>query len=482
MTISIIACVSPYKNKLAIGKNDDLLFDIQEHSEFVKNTVSIGNCKSKFRNIIVTSNSLLHTIYKNKFDNAIIFVLTNNKGLTNLCKIDKKLTKDVYYISFDRFEELYKKNTLNVYVLGGSEIFKSFQSKFEIDNFYITHIYEKLKVIPNKFINIPDDSYKLISVSSLIQSDASSIRFLKYKKFKGYKTEENDYLKSIKYILENGGKRSDRTGTGTIGIFGNQLRFDISESIPMITTRRVPFKAVLEELLFFCRGDTNSKILEEKGVKIWTGNTSREFLDNRGLNSYSEGQMGPIYGYQWRHFGSKYYQTKNKNTEIIGGFDQLEHVENLLKTDPYSRRIYMTAMNPKDSHKMVLEPCHIFIQFYVTEEQGQKYLSAYFLMRSSDFALAAVSFNTVSYAILVYILALKCDMKPKEIIYNSVDCHIYSNHIEAVKKQITRNPRPFPKLLLNEQIKDKKWEEILYEDFELVGYYPHDTIKMQMAV
>jgi thymidylate synthase len=251
-----------------------------------------------------------------------------------------------------------------------------------------------------------------------------------------------------------------------------------------MTLKQIPFRIILEELLWFCRGDTDAKILKNKGIHIWDGNTSREFLDGQGLN-YEEGVLGPGYGFQWRHQGSEYKEeyadTSKIDTSIIGGFDQLQYVENLLKTDPYSRRIVLSAWNPSDLHKTALVPCHILLQFYVQEINNEKYLSCQFYMRSNDVFLANV-FNVVSYSILTYILALKCNMKPKEIIYTCGDSHIYKSHLEQVNLLLTRNPRPLPKLILSDSLKTKDWREMDVSDFELVGYYPHPTIKAEMAI
>ena len=357
--------------------------------------------------------------------------------------------------------------------------------RFPIEKMYITEV-NGLKITDEtNLITMPhfDYRYKLIGYSEkhTTHNNKISYRILTYK-YINQGSQEHLYFDLASNILKNGKEREDRTGTGTISLLGTQLRFDISSSIPLLTTKQVPFKAIVEELLFFCRGDTNAKILDERGVKIWNGNTSREFLDNRGLN-YSEGVMGPMYGYSFRHFGAKYNEAFSDTSKCdrtkIGGFDQFVHVEDLLKTDPFSRRIYISNLNPAESSKMCLEPCHTYIQFYVTEEHGQKYLSAYFSMRSSD--SLAWCYNICSYSLLVYILALKCNMKPKEIIYNAVDCHIYKNHIEQIKEQMSRVPRPFPKVHLND-IKTKDWADITYEDFELIGYFPWSSIKMKMAV
>jgi thymidylate synthase len=298
-------------------------------------------------------------------------------------------------------------------------------------------------------------------------------------------TEEYKYLHFMNNILTNGNKRSDRTGTGTVSLYGNQMRFDISQTIPLMTTKRVPFKTIVEELLWFCRGDTDAKVLQKKGVKIWDGNTSREFLDNQGLFHYPEGVLGAGYGFQWRFQGAKYSHsfadTSQIDTSLIGGFDQLKYVEDLLEKDPFSRRIVISAWNPSDFDKTSLVPCHILIQFYVEEIAGEKHLSCQFYMRSNDVFLANV-FNVVSYSVLTHILAKRHNMKPKEIIYTCGDSHIYSNHIEQVKEQLERNPRPFPKVVVSDSVKHKDWSEMTIDDFELVGYFPYPAIKAPMAV
>lgn len=315
-------------------------------------------------------------------------------------------------------------------------------------------------------------------------SQLYSYRFLKY--VEGNKrSDEYKYTNLLKDIISSGNRRDDRTQTGTISIFGTQLRLDISETIPLMTLKQIPFRIILEELLWFCRGDTDSKILRNKNIHIWDGNTSREFLDKQGLTEYEEGILGPGYGFQWRHQGAEYKQeyadTTQIETENIGGFDQLQYVEHLLKTDPFSRRIVISAWNPTDFNKTALVPCHILLQFYVEEIDEEKHLSCQFYMRSNDVFLANV-FNIVSYTVLTYILALKCNMKPKEIIYTCGDAHIYRNHLEQVNELLSRKPRPFPKLILDPSLKLKDWNEMTESDFELVGYYPHPPIKAPMAI
>lgn len=498
MPINLIACVANYKNKLAIGRKNDLIIRLKEDMSFFKNITSNNlSYESKLsQNVVLMGRKTWFSIPKEyrPLKNRINLVLTNDKDLLQLSPYNtfsKSNLEEVYFITYKQFLDFYNKFNPNVFVIGGNDIYNLFLNNdnhiMKPSKVFLTEVYNyKVKdgLEPDTFMTPLDQSYKLISVSELRQEKALNFRFLTYQYYNGHKSEENKYIDLIKYILNNGNERPDRTGVGTVSTFGAQIRFDISQSIPLLTSKRIPFKAIVEELLFFINGHTDVKILQDKGVKIWNGNTTREFLDAKNLKHYKPGIMGPMYGWQWRFFGANYSQafadTTNLDFSKVGGFDQLKHVENLLKTDPYSRRIYISNLNPLQSSQMVLDPCHVYVQLYVTEENGQKYLSGYFTMRSSD--SLAWCYNIVSYTILIYILALKCDMKPKEIIYNSVDCHIYKTHIEAVKEQISRDLRPFPKIILNNSIKNKDWTEIDFKDISLVGYFPNPGIKMDMAI
>ena len=493
MTISLIACVVKYRNKLVIGKNNELLVKLKKDMEFFKTITS--NKIQDLHNIALMGRNTYYSIPINyrPLKNRINFVLSNESVFLNKYPLPKNIKDlsidNVYFLTLLQFQNFYQMFNPNVFVIGGGQVYNLFlnNAEFTIDKLYITEVTGlKIKDDTNLItMSNFDFRYQLVSYSEKYKQDTLSYRILTYKYVNQGTTEEFQYFDLAKNILKYGNERTDRTGTGTVSLLGTQLRFDISSSFPLLTTKQVPFKAIVEELLFFLRGDTDAKILDKRGVKIWNSNTTREFLDNRGLN-YNEGVMGSMYGWSWRHFGAKYNEafadTSKCDTSKIGGFDQLKHVEHLLKTDPFSRRIYISNLNPAESSKMVLEPCHTYIQFYVTEENGEKYLSAYFSMRSSDYFLAATSFNTPSYILLVYILALKCNMKPKEIIYNAVDCHIYKNHVTQIKEQMSRVPRPFPCVKLDKSIKTKDWVDITYEDFDLIGYFSHPTIKAKMAI
>lgn len=300
--------------------------------------------------------------------------------------------------------------------------------------------------------------------------------------------EERKYLDLLKDILNNGSKRSDRTGIGTIGVFGSNLRFSLENNkIPMLTTKKMFAKGVVEELLFFLRGETDTKKLEAKGVNIWKGNTSRDFLDKKGLIEYPEGFMGPGYGYQWRNFGGSFnvnHPFPNGGYGQDGlyysktGVDQVAGAIKTLKENPTDRRIIISAWNPSQLEKMALPPCHMMVQFYAQEGQ----LSSQFYMRSVDTFLG-LPFNILSYGIMTHIIAKTVGMTAKEVIFTGGDTHIYQNHVSPVVQQIIRDPYDFPTLTIHKDLKDVKDIEALeFADFEIQGYQSHPTIKAEMAI
>lgn len=504
MTINLIASVINYKNKLAIGKNGNLLLKLDEDMKYFKRTTmqtSMISSKDSMldKNVVLMGRKTWFSIPRENrpLKDRLNLVLTNDKDLLKLSPYPKSnlfkkinFDKTVYFITFDQFVHFYESTNANVFVIGGGKIYNMFLNShiYKPSKVFITEI-SGYKVHPDfeidTFIEPLDQSYRLMSVSDKNYENNVSFRFLEYTRYPDYKTDENFYLDSLRKIISMGNSRDDRTGVGTIGLFGHQISFDISETIPLFTTKRVAWKSCIEELLWFIRGDTDVKILQKRDVKIWDGNSSREFLDSRGLNHYSTGIVGPIYGWQWRAFGAK-YSSAFADTSIIdktkiGGYDQLKMVESLLKNDPFSRRIVVSAWNPNDLQQMALPPCHITFQFYVTERQGERYLSCHFMMRSNDMFLGN-PFNIFSYSVLTYILALRCGMKPDRLVYSVGDVHIYKNHLVQVTEQLSRNPRPFPKLIVNPDICKKSIDDIQIDDFDLVGYFPHAPIRAPMAV
>lgn len=287
--------------------------------------------------------------------------------------------------------------------------------------------------------------------------------------------EEHQYLDLIRTIMRSGNRKGDRTGTGTISIFGVQMRFSIRDGVfPLLTTKRVFWRGVVEELLWFIRGSTNAKELQDKDVHIWDANASREFLDSAGLTEREEGDLGPVYGFQWRHFGAPY--TDMHQNYAGQGVDQLQQVIDTIKNNPNDRRIIMCAWNAADIHKMALPPCHCLCQFYVAGGE----LSCQLYQRSADMGLG-VPFNIASYALLTCMIAHITGLKPGDFVHTLGDAHVYTNHCDALEEQIKREPRSFPKL----RIKRRDIASInnfTMEDFELEDYKPHPKIKMDMAV
>lgn len=284
-------------------------------------------------------------------------------------------------------------------------------------------------------------------------------------------TEEQQYLDLLKKLIDAPPK-DDRTGVGTHSIFGHMMRFSLEDgTLPLLTTKKVFFRGVVEELIMFLNGITNTKVLEDKGVGIWKGNTSREFLDNMGFYDYKEGEMGPLYSAQLRNFGGNM-------GEYYPGVDQLEYVFNEIKNNPSSRRIMFTYFNPKEVHLSVLYPCHVLYQFNVRDGK----LDCMWTQRSCDTFLG-FSFNLASASLLVHILAKATGLKTGDIIFSGGDVHLYKSHIEQAKEQISREPYLFPKIKINREINSIKDIEVLkFEDFELIDYKFHPAIRAEMAI
>lgn len=289
-----------------------------------------------------------------------------------------------------------------------------------------------------------------------------------------YIEEEAQYLILLNKIINNGIICEDRTGVGTKSIFGCQMRFNIYDTFPLLTTKKMFLRGIIEELLWFLKGQTNSKILEEKNVNIWKDNTSRQFLDNLGFTERIEGDGGPIYGFNFRHYGAQYIDCNTDYTNQ--GIDQINNVLHLLRTEPNSRRIIINLWNPCIINDMVLPPCHVLYQFRV---YGNK-LSCSLYQRSGDMGLG-VPFNIASATLLTYILAKLSNLEPYQLIHTIGDAHIYLNHIEQLKEQINREPYPFPKLhIINRN--QQNIEDFISSDFILDNYQHHNPITMKMAV
>ncbi|XP_022884764.1 putative bifunctional dihydrofolate reductase-thymidylate synthase isoform X3 [Olea europaea var. sylvestris] len=318
--------------------------------------------------------------------------------------------------------------------------------------------------------------------SSLEVSYTGSV--LDYKKFKYSnftflpktifeKHEEFLYLKLVQDIISNGNDKGDQMGTGTLSKFGCQMRFNLRKSFPLLTTKSIFWRGVVEELLWFLSGSTNAKVLQEKAINIWDGNASSEYLDSIGLTDREEGDLGPVYGFQWRHFGARY---TNMHTDYTGqGFDQLLDVIDKIKNEPNDRRIILSAWNPSDLKLMALPPCHMFAQFYVANGE----LSCQMYQHSANMGLG-VPFNIASYSLLTCMIAHVCGLVPGDLIHVIGDAHVYKTHISPLQEQLKQIPKPFPILKINPQTKDI--DSFVAADFELINYEPHSKLEMKLAV
>jgi thymidylate synthase len=292
-------------------------------------------------------------------------------------------------------------------------------------------------------------------------------------------TEELQYLALIQKILERGTVEKGRNGN-TISIFGESMRFSLENGkIPILTTKKTAWKTCLKELLWFIRGETDNKVLKQQDVHIWDGNTSREFLNSRGLTLYPDDMAGPIYGYQWRNYGASYNCFTGKSLDAdhpFNGIDQLQQIIDQLKNPETrnSRRLILTAWNPKQLDQMALPPCHIMCQFNVHD--GNK-LSCAMFQRSND-ECCGTPFNIASYSFLTHLLAKHCGLEAFEFVYFKGNCHIYEDHIEGAKIQLNRVPYPFPTVTIK-QIRENI-NDYQVEDFEIHNYQHHPQIKFQM--
>ncbi|MGD8789294.1 MAG: thymidylate synthase [Burkholderiales bacterium] len=261
------------------------------------------------------------------------------------------------------------------------------------------------------------------------------------------------YLDQMQTILDTGAEKSDRTGTGTLSLFGAQLRFDLQQGFPLLTTKKVHLKSIIHELLWFLAGETNIAYLKKNGVTIWD-----EWADEKG-------ELGPVYGYQWRS-----WPTPNG-----GHIDQISNVLAQIRHNPDSRRLIVSAWNVADIDRMALAPCHAFFQFYVVDGK----LSCQLYQRSADFFLG-VPFNIASYALLTMMVAQVCGLKPGDFVHTFGDCHLYLNHLDQAREQLSRQPRVLPRMVINPEVSNLF--DFKYDDFNLVGYDPHPAIKAPVAV
>lgn len=364
-----------------------------------------------------------------------------------------------------------------IFVIGGVSLYQEAFKHPMLESIYETKVSynEKIKYdtyfvekIPNNFEEVYNNQVK---------TDNYTLNFIKYNKNKN--TSEKEYISLVKEILENGEIRGDRTGTGTISCFGNQIKFDLSESFPLLTTKFVGLKTVFLELIWMLQGKTNNNTLKKQGCNIWTKNSDdfHKKMIEKG-EEHIDGDLHEIYGYQWRSFGGTYEYSEEDKSHIEhgGGFDQIKYVLNEIKTNPESRRILFSGWNPLVLDKVCLPACHVMCQFYV---RNQKYLDCMLTMRSNDIFLGS-PFNIAQYSLLTYMISAMTGYIPGTLIYSIGDGHIYRNHIKQMKEQIQRPLRNFP--ILKVLRVPEKIEDFEFSDFLLEGYNPHPKISGEMSV
>jgi dihydrofolate reductase/thymidylate synthase len=431
-----------------IGYNGDLPWYCKEELQLFKNLT--------LNNAVVFGSRTIETLPK--LENREIYCLT--KG-------NKLYKAKNFYTIINHLDELLNLDK-KVIIAGGAKVYETALScpKY-VDIVHISVMKKEYRC----------DTY----FNHHLLDDFVIIEEKEYDEFIYYKMQrtnngENQYLRLLSKIIEEGKLKNGRNGN-TISLFTEHFKFDLRKGFPLLTTKKMFLRGIIEEFLFFLRGETDSTILSEKNVRIWEGNTTEEFIKNKGLN-YAKGVMGPMYGYQWRNFGAPY--TRNEEGKpidsLIKGIDQLENVINLIKTDPNSRRVLMTSYNPSQAEEGVLYPCHsIAMQFYVDDE----YLDMFCFNRSQDTFLG-VPYNIASSSLLLMLVAKLTDKIPRFFNMTMGDTHLYEEHITVAKKQLKRTPYKFPTLILPNINNIDEINNLKYEDFILENYKSYDSLKAKM--
>ena len=488
MKLNLIYC----KNILnQIGLENDLLYEIKEDMKYFKNVTSYEYIKNH-KNIVIMGYNTWKSIpdeYK-PLKNRINIIITKNHF--NEMKYEDeniKVFNDFDFCYKHLKDENDKGNLLGQkFIIGGSQIYNYVFNNYLkfVDKIYETNInhnhssqlhyvntintiykeldfniatYKTFKLLNSKYCD--EHEVKIIPSNEKIHG----VHYNIYQNEKYINNCEKQYLDLMKNIIYKNNSKNSRNSL-VLSSFGEKMTFDLTKGFPLLTTKRMPFKTILRELLWFIKGSTSNKELNDKNVHIWDGNGTKEFLESRGLH-YENGELGPIYGFQWRKFGADY---NDKNST---GVDQLQNVIDLIKNEPNSRRIILSAWNPVDLDKMALPPCHVMIQFYVND----KYLDAQMYQRSGDMFLG-VPFNIASYSLLMHIIGSITGYIPRYFHHVLGDAHVYMNHIDAINEQITRIPLDFPNLIFKNKITDIN--NIDENNFELDNYNYYPSIKAEM--
>ena len=498
MKLNLIYCKN---NQNIIGIDNNLLFTIPADMKYFKKITSYEYIKNH-KNIVIMGYNTWKSIPERyrPLDNRINIVISTNhydefKGFDN----------SEMFLVFKSFDECYKYLKLQEenckmlgekFIIGGGQLYNYIHNNYlyviniiyetivnytinKKNHFHYTNIIED-ELYPELNFNIEKyDNFKLLNKKYcdqdlvLVKCNNEKLHGVIYNIYQNDKYINNDekqYIDLMKKILHSNNVKDTRNSK-VISLFGEKMIFDLRKGFPLLTTKRVPFKTILRELLWFIRGSTSNKELNDVNVHIWDANSSEEFLRKQGLN-YEEGELGPVYGFQWRKFGAQ-YNDKKINYLQEEGVDQLQNVIDMIKNDPTSRRIILSAWNPVDIPKMALPPCHVMVQFSVDKE----YIDAQLYQRSGDMFLG-VPFNIASYSLLLHIIGSITGYTPRYLHHIIGDAHIYINHIDAISEQIHRAPLSFPILRLNKKIDNI--DNIDENNFVLEGYNYHPSIKAEM--
>jgi dihydrofolate reductase / thymidylate synthase len=483
--VNLIVAVS--RKNYGIGASNDIPWKLSEDMEYFKKT-TLGN-QNKGKNIVLMGRKTWESI-PNRFKplkDRINVVLTKQRSYQDSANpiiindLEQFLQNPLDFVN-EEFNE--------IFVIGGESLYRSIMEDYItlVNKIHVTEIYKEFEcdTFSPIFHEMVGNTIEYSNVSEFKYCKESDLyfRFIEYtgKKFltrlKWLNIEEQNYLNTLWKLLHNGELRKNRTGIDTKSLFSCVGNYNLEDTFPALTTRRIFFRGIFEELMFYLSGKTDNHILVDKNVNIWTGNTTREFLDSRGLAHYKEGDMGETYGFNYRHFGAEYKGCDINYTGL--GYDQVQNAINLIKNNPESRRIVISLWNPATLDNASLPPCMFQYQFYVNIQE--KKLNCLVNLRSSDYFLAN-NWNTCTAAIFVHLICNLegIDLTPGKLTVMSCDTHIYTNHEEQIKENLKRQYKPAPKLL----VKGGKKKDIMdfkFYDLKLVGYYPDASIQASMAV
>lgn len=468
---SVIVAKTFLKN--GIGKNNNLPWKLKNDLKHFK-FITESNKNPKLQNSIIMGKNTWNSLPKKPLDNRLNIIVSNTLYNEN----KNRRTKNIEYIdSFDKALNIATEKSENIFIIGGEQIYKEAINHNLCEKLYITDIYNNYNC-DTYFPEINENKFKLTKISEFKKEKNINFRYLIY--------HNKDYIKNLPYknleelqlfslfnnIIQNGELKSNRTNTKIYSVFSpSKLKYNLEDTFPICTSKKIFIRGIFEELMFILRGQTDNKILKNKKINIWSGNTTKEFLNSNNLYHLNEDDMGETYGFNMRYYGEKYINCNTEYKNTIPNSDQLNYLINLLKYDKNSRRMIINLWNPNSLNNCSLPPCLMLYQFNVSNNNK---LNLQITLRSSDVYLAN-NWNTVYAALFVHLL---CNIKdinltPGILTVNIGDAHIYENHLNAVKEQMTREPRPYPKLEVLTQKKDIT--DFEFSDIKLLGYNPYDN-------